>query len=252
MATPLGKLPSWTLPVVVALAVLGAAPVAAGPPFVTDDPEPTAPRHWEIYNFVAGSHVAGETAGQAGLDINYGGAKDLQLTMVVPLDYSHATRTEAGLGGIELAAKYRFVHQHDGSPLPDIAFFPRLVTPAASRRFGPGRLDVFLPLWAQKDFGKWSMFGGGGYTINPGAGQRDFWLAGVGVARTLGERFSLGVEIYRQTRDADDARAFTGVNLGASYRLSRHWSLIGSAGPGIEHARDEGLFTFYAALKADY
>lgn len=232
-------------------ATLSAAAIA-GPPFVSDDPEPTDPGRWEIYTFVSGTVVGSETAGEAGFDINYGAARDLQLTAVVPLDYRHAARTDVGLGGVELAAKYRFLHQSDGSPLPDLAFFPRLLLPTAGRTFGTARLGVFLPLWGQKDAGKWSLFGGGGYTVNPGAGQRDFWLEGIGVSQSLGDRLSLGAEVFHQSRDADDAHAFTGVNLGALYRLSRHWSVIGAAGPGLEHARQQGQATFYLALKADY
>jgi len=229
-----------------------ASSVHAGPPFVSDDPEPTAAGHWEIYGFAAGTHVAGETEGSGGFDINYGGAKDLQLTAVVPVGYETGAGGKVGLGNIELAAKYKFVHQADGSLLPDIAFFPRAFVPTAGRRFGTRRLSFLLPLWAQKDLGKWSVFGGGGYDINPGRGQRDFWLMGIGVQRAVSDRFALGAEIYRQTADADDARRFTGVNFGALYRVSAHWSLIGSAGPGIEHAGTEGHYSFYLALKADY
>jgi hypothetical protein len=243
----------WGVRALSTLAVVaGSAAAIAGPPFVTDDPEPTDPGRWEIYTFVAGTVTAGETDSQAGFDLNYGAARDLQLTAVIPLDYRRAARTDAGLGTIELAAKYRFMHQSDGSPLPDVAFFPRLIAPTAGRTFDTGRLRVFLPLWAQKDAGKWSLFGGGGYTINPGPGQRGFWLEGIGLSRSLGDRLSVGAEVFHQSRDADDTRPFTGVNVGALYRLSRHWSLIGAAGPGIENARQQGQGTFYVALKADY
>ena len=68
------------------VASCGAVPALAGPPFVSDDPEPTEAGHWEIYGFAAGAHMAGETDGAAGLDINYGGAKELQLTAVVPIN----------------------------------------------------------------------------------------------------------------------------------------------------------------------
>jgi hypothetical protein len=53
-----------------------------------------------------------------------------------------------------------------------------MIVPVANRHFGSGRLGLFLPLWAEKDFGAWSLFGGGGYNINPGPDQRNFWLSG--------------------------------------------------------------------------
>ena len=45
---------------------------------------------------------------------------------------------------------------------------------------------------------------------------------------------------------------FAGINLGADYRLTRHWSLLASGGPGVWNAHDEGRWDFYLALKADY
>jgi hypothetical protein len=227
-----------------------AAPAFAGPPYVTDDPEPTDLGHWEIYNFVSGSHIPGDTAGQGGFDINYGGAKDLQLTMVVPIDYQ--TGAQPDLGDIELAAKYRFLHQAAGGWTPDLAFFPRLFTPTGSGAFAGSRLSVFLPIWAQKDFGKWSLFGGGGYDINPGRDNRDFWLSGLGLSRAITDRFSLGAEIYYQTADARDAKAFTGLNIGTTYKLTDHWSLLASAGPGVQNARRQGQYDFYFSLEATY
>jgi len=224
----------------------------AGPPFVSDDPEPTDLRHWEIYAFAGGSHIAGATSGSTGFDINYGGARDLQLTAVVPLDYETGRDGSVGIGDVEIAAKYKFLHQSEGSILPDVAFFPRAFVPTGGHRFGTGRVSLLLPLWAQKDLGKWSLFGGGGYQINPGRGQRDFWLTGIGLQRSVTECLAIGAEIYHQTADADDARRFTGANIGALYKLTDHWSLLGSAGPGLQHARSQGRYSFYFALKADY
>lgn len=233
-------------------ALTAAVPAAAGPPFFSDDPEPTDPSRWEIYGYLAGTHVAGGTGGEGGLDINYGGARDLQLTAVVPLEYQHQRGTDVALGDVELAVKFRFLHQRPGSAMPDVAFFPRVFVPTAPARFGTGRVGLLLPLWAQKDLGKWSLFGGGGYTLNPGVGQRDYALGGVGVLRRVTDRLSLGAEVYHYTRDAADARAYTAVGVGGLYRLNRHYSLLASAGPGIEHAREQGRYSFYLALKADY
>ena len=237
-----------------AVVVALAAPtgVQAGPPFVTDDPAPTDPGRWEIYDFVAGARADGVTGGQAGLDLNYGGAKDLQLTAVLPLGFDAGQRTRVGLSSIELAAKYRFLHQSETGLTPDAAFFPRVIAATGGSRFGTGHTALLLPVWAAKDFGPWSVFGGGGYEINPGAGQRDFWLSGLGVTRAISKRLAVGAEVYHHTRDTQDGRAFTGVNLGALYRVPSHWSVIASAGPGVQNTTREGNYAFYAALKADY
>ncbi len=229
---------------------LVAIPAYAGPPFITDDPEPTEPGRWEIYNFVAGDHVPGTTTGAAGLDLNYGGAEDLQLTAVIPMAFQ--SQGQIGLGNIELAAKYRFLHQAEGSAMPDVAFFPRLFVPTAGRQFGSGRANLLLPLWAGRDFGPWSLFGGGGYVINPGAGNKNYWTGGVVLSRAVDEDFSLGLELYHQGPASSDSRAFTGLNLGATYRLTEHLSLLASGGPGLQNAAREGEYAFYWALKADY
>ncbi len=232
-----------------ALALLAAAPAAAGPPYVTDDPQPTDLGHYEIYFFASASHVAGSTAGASGVDFNYGGAKDVQLTAVVPLAFDTGDGgRHVGAGNIELAAKYKFLHQ-DRNGL-DLTVFPRVFIPAGGQRFGTGQVALLLPLWGERDWGKWSLFGGGGWQLNPGG--RDFWSAGLALSRALGERATVGAEVYHHGPDSRDGRSFTGVNLGATYRLSKHWSIIGSAGPGLENARDEGQVAAYVALKADF
>ena len=246
------RLPLSSAAALLLAAVLGAtAPARAGPPFVTDDPVPTDRGHWEVYNFVSGVRADGATGGQPGVDINYGGAEDLQLTAVIPLGFDTG-EGRAGVSNVELAAKYRFLHQNKTTPTPDLAFFPRVITPTGGARLGTGHVQLLLPVWAEKDFGPWTVFGGGGLTFNPGRDQRDFWLSGIGVTRALTKRVSLGVEMYHHTRDARDGVDFTGVNVGALLKLSDHWSLIGAGGPGVQNARAEGQSSFYFALKADY
>jgi hypothetical protein len=227
-------------------------PAFAGPPYVSDDPEPTDHRHWEIYIFATGGGRQGETAADAGVDLNYGAAKDLQLTAVLPLSYDRAGgATRFGSGDVELAAKYKFLHQKKGGVLPDVAFFPRLFLPTAGAGLGSGRVGLLLPLWAQKDLGPWAMFGGGGYQINPGAGNRNYWLTGIGITRAVTKRLTLGAEIYHHGPDAAGGKPFTGVNAGMSYRIAGPYSFLLSFGPGIEHRREEGRYAVYTALKLD-
>lgn len=232
-----------------------AAPAMAGPPYLTDDPQPTDTGHWEIYNFVMASSAPEGLNGETGVDLNYGGAKDLQLTAVLPLGFDNPRGVSAnGLRGadgvIELAAKYKVVHADDQDWTPDISVFPRVFVPTDSR-FGPPHANLFLPVWAEKDFGPWQVFGGGGYQFNPGRGQRDFWQGGVAVNRTLSERVSLGVELYNQGDDTTAGGGFTAVNFGATYKLIEHWSLLVSAGPARESGGAAGS-VFYISLKADY
>ena len=238
--------------IVAAALALGASsqPALAGPPFVTDDPAPTDFGHWEIYNFAIGVHTPGDTAGEAGFDLNYGAAKDMQLTLVLPLAYDDSPDGRVSSGTVEMAVKYQLLHQ-DREGL-DLAVFPRLFLPTAGRDLGSSHAALLLPIWVQRDVGKWSLFGGGGYEINPGPDQRNFWTGGVTLLREVNARLSIGAEVYHQTPDAFDARPFTGANLGVLYRLTPHWSLLAAGGPGLQNAASQGRYDFYLALKADY
>jgi len=111
-------------------------PAMAGPPYLTDDPEPTDYNHFEIYTFNNGTLTRSGTSGESGIDLNYGGAPNLQLTVTVPLAYYEAAGGPlvGGLGNVELAAKYRFLTQ-DVAGL-DVAVFPRVFLPSAASNVG--------------------------------------------------------------------------------------------------------------------
>jgi hypothetical protein len=228
------------------LAVL-ATPAAAGPPFVTDDPEPTDTGHWENYAYVTAIGQRDQTDAETGFDLNYGALKDLQLTTIIPVEIDKGAAP--ALGDIQLAAKYRFIHQSTESPAPDVSFFPAAILPTGKEEHD---LGLFLPLWAQKDWGKWSMFGGGGYTIKPGAGNRNSWLTGVALTREVSERLTLGAEIFDQTAQTTRDRAFTGMNLGVIYKATKHWSLLMSGGPNVQGPLAGRQYDLYMSILANY
>ena len=176
----------------------------AGPPFFTDDPVPVDLGHWEINNYVSGTLAKGAFAGVApGVDANYGAAANLQLHLLVPmaLVQSNGASAQWGPGDVEIGAKYRFIPADEKDWWPQVAFYPFLDFPTgnADRGLGTGSTHLFLPIWLQKDFGKWSTYGGAGYWINPGPGNRNFWYAGWVLQYQLTEALALGGEIYHQT-----------------------------------------------------
>jgi hypothetical protein len=232
---------------VLAVLMLGATPAIAGPPFDTDDPEPTDLGHWEIYAFTAADHAGGVTTGATGLDLNFGAFKGVQLTATLPVDFVDDRGTHAGVGNVELGVKYRFIDRGSFS----IAVFPRLIAPTASRRFGTGRAQMLLPVWAQKDMGAWSLFGGGGYTINPGAGNRNFWQGGVALTRQVTPKLSLGIEATAEGPSAAGERSKATLGIGGVYRLHGPFSLLFSAGPGFKRGSAAQLHG-YAALAMNF
>ena len=231
-------------------AALAAGPALAGPPYATDDPEPTDLRGWEIYAFAQGTRSRGSFDGAAGLDLNYGAAPGVQLTATLPIDIVDEGSTRAGAGDLELGVKYRFLHDERAGL--DIAIFPRLILPTARHGFGTGRVAILLPVWAQKEMGPWSLFGGGGYTINPGEGNRDFWQEGVALTRTLSPRLSLGAEITHEGSAAVGEGSTTGFAVGGICKLKGPWSLLFSAGPAFEHHPDGVQLNGYAALALNF
>jgi hypothetical protein len=248
--------PRWR-PAVLAAALLWAglqaSPALAGPPYVTDDPEPTDLGHWEVYAYTQATHVGPAALGEQGLDINYGAAKDLQLTTVVPLESDNgAGEARGGFGDLQLAVKYRFLHQDDRSWLPDVSVFPRVFVPTSTHYFGDGRAQVFLPFWAEKDWGDWSVFGGGGYTINPGPGNRNYGFEGVAVARKVAAKLSLGVEIYTQGSDTVGHKTLTGIGPGFTWQVFEHYALIGSGGPALQNQTSAQQGFYYLAVLVTY
>jgi len=228
-------------------------PALAGPPYVTDDPQPTDDGHYEVYAFTGGTATDNGSGGQAGIDFNYGGAEDLQLTAVLPFAYAKQRGQAAvtGFGDIELAAKYKFLHQ-DTFGL-DVSIFPRVFLPTNSNpALGNKHPAFFVPFFVEKDWDAWSVFGGGGCTISRGGDSQDFCQVGLVVARQVLPHLQLGVEIYHQTPDQKGGVQSSGVGFGAIYDLNEHLHLMASAGPGIQNADLSNQTTWYAALLFTY
>ena len=219
-------------------------PVWAGPPYETDDPQPTEKGKWEVYAFGTREGAGDAFGGSYGVDLNYGPVDGVQLTATLPMIYENGVGS--AVGDVEIGVKYRFIHNEAAGI--DVAIFPRVILPTAGKGFGTGRVSVLLPVWAQKSFGPWAVFGGGGYKINPGIGQRDFATASIALTRTLSDRLSLGIEASRTGPEAVDARATTSLGLGGIYKLNNHVALLFAGGPGFEDGTRAARYHLYGAL----
>jgi hypothetical protein len=210
----------------------------AGPPFLTDDPEPVAFHHGELY-FASSYQLAkdGSSATAPQIEANYGAAPNLQLHLIAPLALNapHDGPTEYGYGDTELGIKYRFIQESDHVPMVGVFPLVELPTGSASRGLGNGRVQVFLPVWLQKSFdeGKWTTYGGGGYWANNAADAKDHWFFGWVLQRKINDQLTVGGEIFHETSDAQGSEARTGFNLGAIIDLSEHHHILFSAGRDI-------------------
>ena len=67
----------------------------AGPPFITDDPEPVPLHHWEIYLASQAAHDAGGWSGTSPhVEVNYGALPNLQLHLIAPIAFSAPGRLD--------------------------------------------------------------------------------------------------------------------------------------------------------------
>jgi hypothetical protein len=236
----------WTT---ITIAMFGLVrPALAGPPYVSDDPEPTDYRHFEIYTFSNGTAMRGDIGGASGVDFNYGAAPDLQLTATLPAGFDHpaAGGTSIGLSNIELAAKYRFLHQ--GSFGLDVSVFPRVFLPSPSKNVGNDRASLLLPVWVQKDWsGGWSAFGGGGCVIS-GRSSQNFCLTGGVVTYQMLPKLQLGVELFHQTADGNGTPTTSSVGLGARYDINDTYHLLGYVRRGFQNANETDQYSWYASV----
>ena len=100
----------WPLRSAGALAavLLFTSPAFAGPPFITDDPEPVELGHWEVYGFSAGAFGSHDASGLGpSLEVNYGVAPNLQLHVITGLAYDDPSGSglRMGVSDTELGAK---------------------------------------------------------------------------------------------------------------------------------------------------
>jgi hypothetical protein len=225
-----------TICLILGLSLILTARLCAGPPFLTDDPEPVDFRHWEAYLFTSGDTSDGDFVVQGpAVEFNYGAQPETQLHLIVPLSSVDGPGMPAvsGLGDIEFGIKYRFVR--GTNEWPQIGIFPLVELPTgdASRGLGNGRTWFRLPLWVQKSWGPWTTYGGGGAVFNPAPGQRDYPFGGWLVQRNFGKHLTLGGEIFAQGADTNNDKGFAALNFGGSYNVNEHFSLLFSAGHSV-------------------
>jgi hypothetical protein len=226
-----------------------APPVYCGPPFRTDDPETVEYRNGEFY---VASQYANDRDGVSGtaphIELNYGVIPDVQLHLLVPsaFDKPRGEPTLYGFGDLELGVKYRFIQEGDYRPM--VGTFPLLHLPTGNQNRGLGNGDpqLFLPLWLQKSWGPWASYGGGGYWLNPGTGNKNYWFFGWLLQREITKWLTVGGELFHQTPPTRDGEYQTGYNLGGIVNFTDNHHFIFSAGSDV---RGPNLFSFYAAYQ---
>jgi hypothetical protein len=215
--------------------LLATASTQAGPPFVTDDPEPPPPSGWEINVPFIVERASGKTEMDAPLfDLNYG-LPNVQLKLEIPVRVVHENSdgTTAGPGDLLLGVKWRFFN-NEKSQL-QLGIYPQLLLPTGdhARGLGDGGSAFVFPLLAQKNWGKWTLYGNVGYWWQIGAETRDYVYAGAVLERDINERLTLGIELFGNAPKERGGRSDIAFNLGGSWKLSTHLNLLFAAGRDI-------------------
>jgi hypothetical protein len=248
---------------IIALSTAGPPDRAfAGPPFVTDDPEPVPYQHFEFYTLITGTAVRGDTQGAApGFEFNYGLVPNGQVHIIAPFTFdSPGGPTQFGYGDTELGVKYRFIDEDQHGSRPMVGAYPLIELPTGDegRALGAGYVRAYFPIWIQKSFGDWTTYGGGGYWINHGddTANRDYVYVGWLLQRQVTKQLAIGGEIFHQTAtlsfgstDPAATRPTTGFNIGAIYDLDEHNHLLASVGASLQNASTTNLFSWYLAYQ---
>ena len=233
---------------------LSAGAAWAGPPFVTDDPEPVEYKHYETY-------LASEQTGTIGghnttnlLEVNYGALPDVQVSVSLPyvINTPAGQTTQSGLGDVMVGVKYRFMQETDSRPMA--AIYPSVITASgnASKGLGNGGEQIFLPVWLQKSEGSWHTFGGGGYWINRAPGGASHWYFGLALMNDVTEHLSLGGEGYHATDQKPLDNASNGFNLGGIYTFDKHNRILFSAGRAVVELSSQNSYSTYVAYSLSW
>lgn len=223
--------------------------IKAGPPYFTDDPDPVQFHHWEYYLssqdlFEPRNKLASGTLPH--VEINYGVIPNVQLHLVIPDSYLYASPhdLEIGYTYTEFGVKYRFIKESKN--IPEIGVFPIVEIPTIKdSRFGEENIQIYLPIWFQKSWNKLTTYGGAGYWINPGTGNKNWIFTGWEVQYDFTNFLTLGSEIYYHTSAIINEKEIMGLTIGGSLNFTDHIHFIFSLGHSIIN---KNLITSYVGL----
>lgn len=226
------------------IAILSANQILAGPPFITDDPEPVELHHFEFYlssaDLFSPDHISGTLPH---FEVNYGAFQNTQLHLIVPInfDYNKADNFKFSYSTTELGIKYRFVEETDN--FPQIGTFPIFQLPLS---LNMKESQLFLPVWFQKSFDKFSTYGGFGYGINPGVGNRNWLFLGMQCQYEFSEILSQGFEVFYHSGQTIDETSQLTINYGGFINSVRNFHFLYSIGHSV--TGNESLICYLGLL----
>jgi hypothetical protein len=217
----------------------------AGPPFNTDDPEPVGYRHWEFYLSSINTMMHKRSDGTLPhFETNYGILPDVQVHLLLPLNYSYQSPDNItyGYSNTEVGVKYRFLHET--AKRPQIGIFPIVEVPTFKNNSFDNQFRLFLPIWIQKTYKKFSTYGGIGYWINFDKNTRNQLFAGWQAQYNFSKYISLGGELFYNSPNKSGDDGIVAVNIGGFLNFSEKLHFIYSAG----HTFNSNTYLAYMGL----
>ena len=143
------------------------------------------------------------------------------------------------------APRLRFIQETD--LCPQVGTFPHVEFPTGDedKGLGNGKTQVFLPVWIQKSWGQWETYGGGGYWINPGTGNKDNWFFGWEVQRDIAKYLTLGAEIFHQTPSEAGGESVSGFTMGSIINIGELHHILLSAGRDFSGQNETSFYAGY-------
>lgn len=219
-----------------ALMVSALTCAVAGPPFTTDNPQPVPTGEWQI--FVLGSVNTGHGSYVAQVpyvEADYGRSKNLQYHLSMPLLYNspRSGHSYFGPGDFDFALKYRFVQEDAKTPM--VGIYPHINLPTGNytEGLGAGHVQLFLPVWLQKSVGKWKYNAGGGYFLNPGEKNRDYWVFGGLAQHDLNNHLTVGGEVFYNSATKVGAKEQVDFRIALDYHRDPNHHLFVALGRSI-------------------
>lgn len=186
----------------------GTKLLAQGPPFQVDDPVPVDFKNYEFYIFggADGTPAEMDYTGPA-FEFNWGAVPRVQLHAILPWGgiYPSNNPTYApggvgpsakGLTDVELGVKLAIIKET--KTIPQIGTFTMFEMPTGNfdKGLGVGKVWYRLPVWLQKNYGKWLLDGGAGETVVPQTSYHDFPYGGFLLKREMNKKLELAVEVF--------------------------------------------------------
>ncbi len=229
-----------------------AATARAGPPLITDDPDTPGPNHWEINAAITSEYAGHEWQLETPLmDNNYGVGDHIELTYEISWDEiaPDDSGARSGLGDSLFGVKWRFLDQEKS--WLDVSVYPQAQfnnpTSSARREIVNEGTSVIVPFEIGHKFGPLNIYTEPGYTWNQRSAAQGF--EGIAAEYELSEKFTLMGELHYDFVNTFQQNELL-FNIGFQQVLTKHISLIGSAGRAIFGPSAEApAFMSYLALQ---